>query len=151
MFAFLRRLAGVELREFNQRVDGLLSAPEFAVALAKERARTDRGGAGFSMLALAIGAPVDSPAFQESAWILASLLLERTRLIDTKGWFGVRVAVIFPQTPADRIQHIWTPIKEAFDTRLNSTGLEHLQRPDIRCEVFAYPCENTLSALPESD
>lgn len=151
MRAFLRRMTGTGQREDAVHIDGLLSTTDFKEVLQKERARTDRGGPGFSMLALAIDAPVDSAPFRETAWILASLLLERTRFIDTKGWYGEQVAVIFPQTPAARIQNIWPPIKEALDKRLESASSEHIRLPEIRCEVFAYPCEGERSALDADD
>lgn len=147
VFRFLRRLAGMDAREQTGCIDGLLSSPEFALALAKERARVDRGGPGFCMLALEIEAAPESAAFREAAEHLAALLRKRTRLIDTKGWFGERVAVIFPQTAANRVAIIWPPIKEALDRALESGDRVHLAAPAVRCEVYAYPCDGEGKAL----
>jgi hypothetical protein len=147
VFRFLRRMAGGSPQKDWRTVDGLLPGPEFALALAKERARVDRGGPGFCMLALAIDLAPENVDYQNAVCILSALLQERTRLIDTKGWFGERVAVIFPQTPAGRVAHIWPPIKEALDQQLDSGGPEPFQLPEVRCEVYAYPCEGESSAL----
>ncbi|HNR32951.1 MAG TPA: hypothetical protein PKI11_18810 [Candidatus Hydrogenedentes bacterium] len=147
MFAFLRR--GIAWRRGNARrsIEGLWSSEAFEQQLRKERARTDRGAGSFTLLALRIDAPPDSEAFLQAAWVLSALLNQRTRFIDTKGWFGDRIGVIFPNTPSASVVHIWPPIKEAFDQRSHSASAERSPLPTVTFEVYAYP-EEELTGAP---
>lgn len=146
MFGIFRRGIAWKRRRARQSIEGLLSSEAFEEQLRKERARTDRGGGPLSLLALRIEAPPDSDAFLQAAWVLAALLSKRTRIIDTKGWFGERIGVIFPNTPSANVAYIWPPIKEAFDQRAHSASAERAPLPEVTYEVYAYPGEGLTDA-----
>lgn len=139
MLSLFRRLVLRKTARRRRAIEGLLAPDLFAEQLAKERARTDRGAGAFSVLVLHVAVPSDSDGYLQAAWVLSALLNQRTRFTDTKGWFGDSIAVIFPHTPADKVAHIWPPIKEAFDQRVRSSSTERLALPEVTYEVLAYP------------
>ncbi|MFP4501122.1 MAG: hypothetical protein ACLFTT_08995 [Candidatus Hydrogenedentota bacterium] len=149
-FSWLPRLVRGLRKTRTEHSGGLLPADAFEECLRKERARVDRGGPPFSVLALRIDARPGSKSFLQAVAILAALLNERTRFIDTKGWYGDRIGVILPNTPADRVRHIWPPLKAAFDKRLQSESLEEIQLPEVHSEVYIYPCDDESRRLQET-
>ncbi len=149
-FSWLPRLFRGTQNTHPEHIDGLLAEDAFAECLRKERARVDRGGPGFTVLALEIDAPAGAEGFTQAARVLAALLSERTRFIDTKGWYGACIGVILPNTPPDQVGHIWPPIKQAFEKRLQSESLEEVQLPDVHSEVYAYPCDDESRRLQDT-
>lgn len=141
MFRFVRKGAGRRKVSARRSIEGLLSPEAFQEQLTKERARTDRGGGPFSLLALKIEAEPDSERFLQAAWVLATLLNERTRICDTKGWYGDCVGVILPNTASEKVAHVWPPIKEAFDKRARTESTERVTLPKVTFEVYAYPSD----------
>ena len=133
----------------RRAVEGLLSSDAFEEQLMKERARTDRGGGPFTVLALKIDAEPDSEAFIQAAWVLVALLKDRTRLTDTKGWFGDRIGVILPNTTCDKVIHVWPPIQEAFDKRARTESTERVTIPRVSYEVYAYPSDGQANVPHE--
>lgn len=149
MFRFVRKGAGRRKTTVRRAIEGLLSPEAFQEQLTKERARTDRGGGPFSLLALKIEAAPDSEAFLQAAWVLSTLLNQRTRICDTKGWFGDSVGVILPNTTSDKVAYVWPPIKEAFDKRARTESTERVTLPKVTFEVYAYPSDGPGTALRE--
>lgn len=149
VFRFLRK--GTWRRKSSDRrsIEGLLAPEVFQEQLSKERARTDRGGGPFSLLALKIEAEPDSEAFLQAAWVLSTLLSQRTRVCDTRGWFGDQVGVILPNTTGDKVAFVWPPIKEAFDKRARTESTERVTLPEVTFEVYAYPSDGPSAALRE--
>jgi len=72
------------------------SAERFRVILERERARADRNGHQFSVVAFDIGSPEVN---NTNAKQLASVLLKRIRFTDELGWFDShRIAALLPET-----------------------------------------------------
>jgi len=72
------------------------SAERFRVILERERARADRNGHQFSVVAFDIDSPEVNNA---NAKQLASILLKRIRFTDELGWFdNHRIAALLPET-----------------------------------------------------
>lgn len=138
----LKRLAGVSADGTAGGIEGLLSPCAFRHELARERARTDRGAPAFSMLALKIGAEPGSARHDRAARVLASLLRARIRLTDTAGWFDSRVGVIFPNTPGERVPHLWAPLEEAYRQSKQPERADEVPLPDVTYEVYIYPCDD---------
>lgn len=130
-------------------IEGLLSFEAFDEQLLKERARSDRSGGAFCLLVIDIPLPRNTAAYQKAAWVLASVLHDRTRIIDTKGWFGERVAVILPNTAPVHIGKIWNNIQEIFAARMGAQTNNGANPPNIAYEVYAYPSDGKSKTLHE--
>lgn len=130
-------------------IEGLLSPEAFDEHLLKERARSDRNGSVFCLLTVDIPLPRNTAAYQKAAWVLASVLHDRTRIIDTKGWFGDRVAVILPNTAPVHIGKIWNNIQEIFAARMGAQTNHGANPPDIAYEVYTYPSDGKSKTLHE--
>jgi len=77
--------------------------------------------------------------------------MERTRVIDSKGWFGERLGVLMPQTTADQAQIVWSNIEEAFQKRQrSSSGLAGLSLAALKSEIYTYPSDGKHHGLSEA-
>jgi len=133
-------------------VEGLLPAAQFEHELAKERSRVDRGGSPFALLAIGIKLDPETEAYAQAVWVLASVLTERTRIIDSKGWFRGRVGVILPGATSDHIPKICAQFENAFKRRTRTRALPgaHEGPPALEYEVFVYPNDGKHSVLHEA-
>jgi lipopolysaccharide/colanic/teichoic acid biosynthesis glycosyltransferase len=104
----------------------LHTAEVFRALLERERLRSDRSGAVFSLAAFTIGPPNDSGGEHT----LARILRERLRALDDAGLLADgRIAALLPETPP---RGAWA-LADDILLRYEQTGGR------IRCEVFAYP------------
>jgi len=131
-------------------IEGLLSERSFEEQLLKERARSDRGGGTFCMVVIDIPLPRGSTAHQQAAWVLASALHDRTRIIDTKGWFGDRVAVILPNTAPGHVGKIWNDIRQLFQKRVQPRDADSPLKINLTHEIYVYPSDGAGKALHEA-
>jgi lipopolysaccharide/colanic/teichoic acid biosynthesis glycosyltransferase len=125
------------LRALDAGVLGDLDPPQaFRRALERERARTDRSGEGFSLLAFTM----DHQDTDRSATVrLARILKQRLRATDQAGWLdNGRIGVVLPGTPP---AGAW---KVAHDVcRMFPAGC-----PQPECEVFYYPSDSLQEFAP---
>ena len=81
---------GVFLKKqtMQDSVVGICSEEEFHSILKREKARADRNGHGFSLVAIEVQSPADLP-------ILTEHLLKRIRTTDEIGWFADNTLGVF--------------------------------------------------------
>jgi hypothetical protein len=144
-----RRLVSGSETPLDTEIDGLLSSEAFEEQLVKERARADRSGASLTLLAFSIETPNNGVTKQKALRILASVLVERTRISDTKGWFGDRLGVILPDTSGAQTTSISHPIQETFNKRVHSKLGGRGPLPEVTHEVYVYPGEGNKAGLQE--
>jgi len=123
----------------GREIEMLLSPQQFEETLMKERARADRGGQPFALLTFDINLPHDREEYMQAVWFLASLLNARTRITDTKGWFGDRVGLLCPDTPIANVSIICDLIEENFNKHLREEMGSDGDAPQITYQVYAYP------------
>jgi lipopolysaccharide/colanic/teichoic acid biosynthesis glycosyltransferase len=118
----LRRVTGHRAPAFAS----LHAAGEFRLLLERERLRSDRTGAVFSLAAFTIPPPGGASA--ELA--LAKILVQRLRAIDDAGYLSDgRIAALLPETaPAGA----WT-LANDIARKMEAAGSR------VECRVFAYP------------
>jgi lipopolysaccharide/colanic/teichoic acid biosynthesis glycosyltransferase len=108
---------------------GLPCAKKFRKTLAREQARAERLGDGFSLLALGVN---DWRSGQPTLVHLARVVRQRLRMTDEPGWLDERrVGVILPGTPA------WGAWTVADD--LCRTFPADIPLPE--CKVYSYPSD----------
>lgn len=148
VFGFVRQLSRDTAGKPGLSIEGLLDADAFERELVKERARVDRGGPPFTLLAIEIRLDPQTEEYAQAAWVLGAVLLERTRIVDTKGWFRRRVGVILPGAKADNITKIWSQIESDFKrrSRVRTTAADEI----LNIEVFVYPSDGKHSVLHEA-
>ena len=121
----LRRLV---LRANHQPQCDLLSLCEFRQSIARERARSDRTGDRFCLLAVAPAATSPIPDFYLE---LSAVLRQRLRLTDEAGWLDQhRVGMVLPATSP---RGAW---KLAADV-CQQLNADH----EPTCRVYCYPWE----------
>ena len=117
---FGRRSGGAALREVTP-------AALFRRTLARERARTDRTGQGFSLV---IFAPRDSDSAESTVRRLALILQRRLRYSDEAGWLDhERLGALLPCTPAGGAWKVADDVCAAFPADLDPP----------HCTVYCYP------------
>lgn len=150
LLAGLRGIIGRKTSTTVEVVEGLLSPAAFEQALTKERSRTDRGGASFVMLLITVCAPRESESFRQTSRLAGEVLVERTRNIDTKGWYGDRLGVVLPQTLADQAQIVWQHIDEAYRKKLRASSESQVALAALKSEIYTYPSDGKHHALSEA-
>ncbi len=128
-------------------IEGLLSESSFEEELFKERARSDRGGGTFCMMTIDISLPRGSTAYQQAVWVLASVLHDRTRITDTRGWFRDRVAVILPYSSPGHVERIWNDILRLFQKRMPPLEADAPVGIHLTHEIYVYPTESAGKTL----
>jgi hypothetical protein len=129
-------------------IEGLLEPPAFEQELVKERARVDRGGPPFTLLAIDLELDRASEEYAQAIWVLAAVLNERTRILDTKGWFQGRIGVILPGASSTEIPKICAQFDTSFKRRSRPRGLSgKAELPVLKYEVFVYPSDGKHSVL----
>jgi hypothetical protein len=106
--------------------------------LLKERAGADRAGAGFTMLVFDLEASLDAEIRDRAMRVLASVLLERTRISDTKGPFADRLGVILPHTMVAHIAAIWGTTHDDHKNRMFGDLSDQLPLPRLSHEAYLY-------------
>lgn len=146
LLRFVRRRHRALHHAGRLKIDGLLDAAEFDRELLKERARVDRGGAPFTLLAFTIDAPHADETYAQAAWILAAALNERTRLLDTKGWFRSHIGLILPGITDQNVSKVTANISYDFEKRWEKAhkGTAH---PNLHHEVYVYPSDGRHVAI----
>jgi hypothetical protein len=144
-----RQQRGTLLRFFSKREEhangydltGLLDEESFEHQLAVERMRAERSGFSFTVIVFSIdyaGGPVDQ---ERAARALVSVLRDRTRFCDTKGWFGENMAVILPYTSRERAICLVAPLDSMFHQRLTSDPSKVTGEPRLSFAVYEYPSD----------
>lgn len=135
------------LRFFSKRTDdspeiappGLVDEDAFDRQLTVERIRSERSGFSFTVIVFSID-DVAEPGDQEFAErTLASVISERTRYCDTKGWFGSKLAVILPYTSRDRAACLIEPLDSMFYERLHQDMPDTIRGLRLSFAVYEYP------------
>jgi len=150
LFSGLRGIIGRKSSVTVETPETFLPQRDFEEVLAKERSRTDRGGPPFVMLLITVCAPRESESFQEAAQLLAAVLSERTRGIDTKGWFGEQLGLILPQTSAAQANVVWSHLEEAFRKKRRSSSETTVSLAALKSEIYTYPSDGKHNALNEA-
>ena len=143
MYSFFQKKQSQDAEADFAVPEGFLKAEQFEEQLLIERARADRAGAKFSMLALRIGSAKVSPEYQAAERVLAHVLTKVSRVIDTKGVYRDGLALIMPYTPSDKANVVWTKIQESYKRRISAELGSGQTAPEIQCEVYAYPSSDT--------
>lgn len=148
VFGFVRNLSREAGDASSTSIEGLLAPAEFEQELVKERCRVDRGGPPFALLSIDLKLDRDSEAYAQAAWVLAAVLNERTRIIDTKGWFRGRIGVILPGTSSEHIPKICAQFETAYRRRSRARTVAGKEAsPALEYEVFVYPNDGKHSVL----
>lgn len=148
VLGFVRNLSRDTANKDPLSIEGLLDYQAFQKELVKERCRVDRGGSPFVLLAIGINSPRTTPEFAQAAWVLSAVLTERTRIIDSKGWFGDRIGVILPGANAEHLPKICAQFEAQFKRRTHPRGTA--APPALEFEIFVYPNDGKHSALHEA-
>lgn len=117
----------------------LLAPEQFRAQLTRERARTGRSGAPFTVLVFDVDPSQGDPLRDRAFRVLASVLLDRTRASDTKGWLADRLAIILPHTTAGEADAVWHTICEAYKNRMFGELAGQLPLPQVSYEIYGYP------------
>jgi GGDEF domain-containing protein len=147
MLTMMRKMLAKEKHSDGVETDGFLSRHDFDEQLLKERARADRAGAFFTLLAFDVETPPGVNGKAEAMEILASILAKRARLTDTKGWFGDRLAIILPNTLTENADRVARPVQEQFKKIVVSDPLQAPTAPKIAYQTYAYP-KNGIEDVP---
>ncbi len=139
MLEMLRKLTVKKAPGNGMETKGFLSQDDFADQLIKERARADRAGASFTLLAFDVETPPGLNGKAEAMEILASILAKRARVTDTKGWFGNRLGIILPNTPTENADNVVRPIQEQFKKTVVSNSPHASKAPKIAYQAYEYP------------
>lgn len=151
VFGFVRNLSRDAGEASTASIEGLLAPAEFEQELVKERCRVDRGGPPFALLAIDLKLDRESEAFAQAAWVLAAVLNERTRVIDSKGWFRGRIGVILPGATSEHIPKICAQFETAFKRRSRARTVPGKEgSAALEYEVFVYPNDGKHSVLHEA-
>ena len=151
VFRFVRNLSRDNGDPKAASIEGLLDPAEFEQELVKERCRVDRGGPPFALLAIDLKLDRESEGFAQAAWVLAAVLNERTRVIDSKGWFRGRIGVILPGATSEHLPKICAQFETAFKRRSRTRSVPGQEAsPALEYEVFVYPNDGKHSVLHEA-
>ena len=118
---------------------GLLEEDAFDRQLVVERMRAERSGFSFTVIVFNIdgtGGPVDQ---ERAARVLVSVLRERTRFCDAKGWFGDDLAIILPYTSRERAICLVAPLDAMFHERLHGDARPTAGESRLSYAVYEYP------------
>lgn len=126
---------------------GFLSPESFADHVAKERARTDRTHRPFAVIKFGIEGLREGATARDVLRVLADLLMERTRIIDTKGWLDGCLSVIFPDAADAEVLVIQQDVQEKFYALLRSRMPELTPAPRLSYEAFLYPDDQARQEL----
>lgn len=111
------------------RLRGLHTAEQMGRILERERARTDRSGDGFSLLAFA---PPDRRTARATHRRLARILKRRLRWTDEVGWLDGRcIGAMLPCTPPRGAWKVAEDVCSSFPPHV----------PPPHCTVYEYPSE----------
>ncbi len=145
MLEMLRKLTVKKEQRNGMETKGFLSRDDFADQLIKERARADRAGASFTLLAFDVETPPGLNGKAEAMEILASILVKRARLTDTKGWFGNRLGIILPNTGTENANNVVQPIQELFKKTAVANSPHASTTPKIAYQAYEYPTNGTAN------
>ena len=107
----------------------MYSVAQFDRVLRRERARTDRNGDPFAMIAFT---PREDHEPQQTLVRLAKTLKRRLRFTDEIGWLeSGKIGAVLPSTPADGAWKVADDVCLAFPP--------HCHPP--HCEVYVYPSQ----------
>lgn len=139
VYSIIERFFGATVSKTAAAAQQLLEQEAFARELARERARSDRYGSTFCLMAISIDVPRDSEEYREMLALLVGVLQDRLRICDTAGWFDNRIGVIFPHTPSAHVGAIWQAIQDELRKELYNRGEKFALLPPLKSEFFAYP------------
>lgn len=111
----------------------------FSRQIAIEQSRSDRFGIPFVVMRFNVSPEIFD--YQTKALqVLASVLHDRSRLIDTKGWFDNQLAIILPGADQTNAAIVWKAFLDLFLQRFSLDGrsVAVVSEPFI-CELFIYP------------
>lgn len=146
-FSGLRGIISPKAKPQPVEKERLLPSETFDEYLTKERARADRGGNSFVLLTVDVCAARDSEAYEAAVGVVSTLLEERTRVIDIKGWFSQRIGLILPLTTAEQAQIVWTHLEEAYKRKMTQSGYK--DTVPLKSEIYTYPSDGKHHALSE--
>ena len=146
----LERLRHLGRATHAAHFDGFLSREAFAEHLLKERARADRTEAPFALVKFSVDVAQGNDVEFRALEVLASVLSDRVRLSDTKGWFEDCLAVAFPDTTSAEIPKVWRPILDMFNARVRSQMPGLRPAPVLSYEAYAYPDDQVSKSLEEA-
>ena len=119
-----KRFFHEELTEENS-VTGICSQEEFHAILIREKARADRNGHGFSLVAFELS------EFEDTSNLVAQVK-QRIRTTDEIGWFDHHTLGVFLYN---------TPAMGAWQFVNNSSGNKDDLFSTYKCNVYSYPNE----------
>jgi len=114
----------------------IYSQEEFRSILERERARSDRSGQRFSVVAFEVGNPETNGVCTER---LAQVLSKRLRLTDAVGWFDQQhIGVFLYNTPSEGAWRFANDIRQV----VADAG------PPFECTVYVYPKDSPRLGRP---
>lgn len=128
-------LTALKFRQAPARHD-LLGPQEFQAVLSTERARSDRSGWPFTLVVIK---HVEPPADDRAVALLLSTLKERTRQIDTKGWYSGDLALILPYTHSENAHDLLHAIEDSYAKAVRRSAGAIGARPELEYTVYCYP------------
>ena len=115
---------------------GLNSPDQFRVTLARERARADRAGNGFALVAFSCGQGENG---SETPVGLVRILVRRLRTTDEFGWLDTgRIGVLLPNTPVPGAKKVARDVVSSFSC----------PRAAPSWQVYGYPSDGPPSESP---
>lgn len=121
-------------------VTELLPAGAFERQLAIERSRTERSRFIFTIVVFSIESTANEVEHARALKALGSVLVERTRMCDTKGWLGERLAVILPYTTVANARVLVQTIDALFHERTEQSS-QQTTSPSLSCAIYEYPAD----------
>jgi len=126
-------------------ISGFLSSRDFERALLRERARSDRTGSHFLLLALkVVHSDIQSERDEETIHTLAQAVRERCRISDVAGWYRAEneaIGLILPSSPQEAAASLVHAIEAIFRERTRRRIPPDHPLPEIACEVYSYPSD----------
>jgi len=125
----------------NLIIPGFLSWADFNQRLMQERARADRSNTQFTLVVFSFTTPESIKGNHDRFWeILGSVIRERTRKSDIKGWHGKenqRLGIILPETDIEKSSKVISEVEDKFQKTLHLLNFHQI--PDLTADVFLYP------------
>lgn len=122
-----------------------MSEADFALCLAKERARAERDGTKFLLVVIELDAGREGARQAQALAALDAVLGERTRLQDTRGRYKGKVGLILTGAAPDMLLAFWAEVEHRFRLGWRKKQGQQLPFPRLSYEAYVYPGDSQTS------
>lgn len=119
----------------------LLATAAFERQLAVERSRTERSRFIFTVVVFSVESTGNEVEHARALKVLGGVLSERTRMCDTKGWLGERLALILPYTSVANARSLVHTLDALFHERIEQSSQQGPVAPSLSCAIYEYPAD----------